>query len=228
MSKTRGPRRVLGALAVAVAGLTLTGCAGLHPGVAVEVGDETITVEEVDRIATDFCEAVEPQLEGQAESVPHAYFRGGIAGTLAMRSVASQLADEYGVTADSREYTRQLTEIQRGVASLPEDIRESVVEVQSAPLYVEEIQAEIGRTRLDGDASRQDLVAAGQEEFARWTAEHDVEFDPALNTVMKDGTVTTEDQAVSYAVSETARGGLEEQPNSVLARRTPDSHRCGR
>lgn len=228
MSKTRGARTAWRTLALGAAGMALTGCAALNPGVAAQVGDETISIDEVDRIATDFCEAVEPQLEGQAESVQHSYFRGGIAGTLAMRSLAEQVAAEHGVTTDGEDYTAQLKEIRRGVSVLPENLRESVIEVDSAPLYVDEVQAEVGRSLLDGEGEREDFVRAGQEEFAAWAEENGVEFDPSLNTALRDGTVVTEDRAVSFAVSDVARGGLEQQPNSVLARQTPDSHRCGR
>jgi hypothetical protein len=215
---------------VGVAVLALSGCsaAGIHPGVAAQVGDESITMAEVDDVATDFCEAVTPRLEQEAETVPNSYFRGGIAGTLALRSVADQVAEDYGITLDSQEYESQLAEARRGVAGLPEDIRESVLLVDSAPLYVEEVQAAVGEVVLDGDGDRQAFVAAGQEEFATWTAENEVEFDPSLNTVLRDGTLETEDRSTSFAVSETARGGNEAQPNAVLARRLPTSQRCGR
>lgn len=228
MSKTRGPRRVWSALAVGVVGLTLTGCAGLHPGVAAEVGDETISMDKVDEIAADFCEAVEPQLEAQAETVAHGYFRGGIVGTLAMRSIADQVAQEYGVSASSDSYVQQLSDVRRGVQTLDEDLRDSIIEVETAPLYVQEIQTRVGEVVLDGQGEEEDFVAAGRDEFATWVAENDVEFDPAFNTVMKDGTIAQQDMGVSFAVSEAARGGLEQEPNSVLARRMPASHRCGR
>jgi hypothetical protein len=228
VSKTRGPRQAWRALALGVVGLALTGCAGLHPGVAVEVGEQTITVDEVDAVAEDFCTAIEPQLEAQAESVQNSYFRGGIAGTLAMREIAEQVAAEYGVEPDNQDYRDQLAEIERGVTTLPESVQESVVTIETAPLYVDEVQALVGEQVLDGEGEREDLVAAGQEEFAAWVAENGVEFDPSLNTVIRDGTIANQDRAVSFAVSEAARNGLEQQPNSVLARQTPDSHRCGR
>lgn len=226
MSNTRG--RVRGALVVALAALTLSGCAALKPGVAAQVGEESITMDEVDQVATDFCEAVAPQLESQAETVPNSYFRGGIAGTLALRTVADEVAADFGVAADSDDYTTQIAEIRRGVASLPEDIRESVLRVESAPLYVQEIQAEVGEVVLGGDGDREAFVAAGQDEFATWIAENGVEFDPSLDTVMQDGTIADADQSISFAVSEAARGGQEQQPNSMLARQLPTTQRCGR
>lgn len=226
MSKTRG--RTRGALVVGVAALALSGCAGIHPGVAAQVGEESITMAEVDQIAVDFCEAVTPQLEQQAETLPNSYFRNGIAGTLALRSVADQVAEDYGVAADSAAYNDQLAQIRRSVEALPEDLRESVIRVDSAPLYIEEVQAAVGEVVLDGEGDRQAFVAAGQEAFATWVAENDVEFDPSLNTVVADGTLQSEDLSISFAVSESARNGLEQQPSGVLARRLPSSQRCGR
>lgn len=223
MSKSRTVGAVL-----ALAALTLTGCGAIRPGTAVEVGDETISLARVDEVSTDFCSAIEPQLEGQAETIPHGYFRGGIAGTLALRSVSDQIADEYGVTADSEEYLQSLSDLRQGVAAVPEDLRDSVIEVESAPAYVEAVQAAVGEVVLDGDGEYEDFVAAGTEEFEAWIAENGVEFDPSLNTVIKDGTIGTADRSLSFPVSEKAKAGLAEQPDSVAARQLTDSQRCGR
>ncbi len=227
MSKTRPqPRRwgVVGALTA----LALTGCGALQPGAAVEVGDETIPVSRIDEVARDFCSAIEPQLESQAETIPLSFFRDGIAGTLALRSVADQLAADYGVEADSDRYRQALADLRANVAAVPEEYRDSVVEVESAPAYVEEIQAKVGEIVLDGDGELEDFVAAGTDEFETWIAENGVEFDPVLNTVIKDGAIESRDNAVSFAVSEKATNGMAEEPNSVTARQLPATLRCGR
>src|SRR3712207_4141811 len=70
-------------LAVLGAALALlSGCAGATPGVAVRVGDESITVNEVDELTANYCEAVEDQLTGGGQVVPLRFFRGGLAGVL--------------------------------------------------------------------------------------------------------------------------------------------------
>jgi hypothetical protein len=224
MSRSRTILGVVGALAA----LTLTGCGALQPGVAVEVGDETITQTRVDEVAGDFCSAIEPQLESQAETIPNSFLRGGIAGTLGLRSAADQVADDYGVEAESEQYLEALASIRSGVANVPEEFRASVFEVESAPAYVEGVQAAVGEAILDGDGEYADFVAAGTDEFQAWIAENGIEFDPVLNTVIEDGVISTEDGGVSFAVSELAKSGLEEQPNSVVARQMPATHRCGR
>ena len=212
----------------ALAALTLTGCGALQPGAAVEVGDETISQERVDEVAGDFCSAIEPQLEAQAETIPNGFLRGGIAGTLGLRSAADQIADDYGVKAESEQYLEAVAGIRSGVATVPEEFRESVIEVESAPAYVEAVQAAVGEVILEGEGEYADFLAAGTDEFETWIAEHGIEFDPVLNTVIKDGVIETEDGGVSFAVSELARSGLAEQPNSVVARQMPATHRCGR
>ena len=222
MSRTLG---AVGALSV----LVLTGCGAVQPGAAVEVGDDSISLSEIDEVASDFCSAIEPQLEAQPQSIPNSYLRGGIAGTLALRSVAEQVAAEYGVdAADSQRYQDAVQELKANVAPVPEEYRESVIEVESAPQYVEAVQAAVGEVELDGQGEYEEFVAAGSEVFTDWIAENDVEFDPALNTEIKDGAISTVDSSVSFAVSEAAKNGLAAEPNGALARELPDAHRCGR
>ncbi|MGH3346715.1 MAG: hypothetical protein ACRDO4_07015 [Nocardioides sp.] len=217
----------LGVVAV-LAVLALTGCGAIHPGVAVEIGDERITTSRLDSVTSDFCQAIEPQLEGEAESVQNSYLRSYVAGTMALRSVADQVAAEFGVEADSEEYLQRLSELRQGVEAVPEDIRESVIEVESAAAYVQAIQAAVGEQVLDGVGEDAELAAAGREEFDAWISEHGVEFDPSLNTEIKDGAFSIRDDAVSFAVSERAKAGMAEQPNAVSARELTASQRCGR
>ncbi len=229
MSKTRRPRRFRAALVVGVVGLALTGCGGLRPGVAVQVGDETISTSEVDDISTDFCEAITPQLDQEASTYNNVYLRGGIVGTLAMRTIAEQVAAEHGVDpTQNREYKQRILDVRRQAASLPEDVRDSVIEVQSAPPYVETVQTMVGRQLLDGDGDREAFRSRGQQEFDRWVAENGVEFDPAFNVVIRDGTIAQEDQSVSHAVSDEARQGEKPSWDEPVARELPRSHRCGR
>lgn len=223
MSKTRR----LGALG-AVAALALTGCGALQPGTAVEVGGDTISLARVDDVTSDFCAAIEPQLDDQAQTLPNSYLRGGIAGTLALRSVADQIVAERGLEIDSERYLTGIAELQRNVAPVPEELRDSVVEVESAPLFVEAVKAELGEEQLGGQGGYEDFVAAGTEEFNAWIAEEGVEFDPTLNTAIRDGNVASVDGSVSFAVSEAATSGLAEQPDPAQARSLPGAHRCGR
>ena len=53
----------------------------------------------------------------------------------------------------------------------------------------------------------------------RWIDENDVELDPALNVTLRDGQPASSDGSLSFAVSEGAKAGQEEQPNSARRRR---------
>ena len=222
-------RRAVRAWSVAtVAALLLSGCGGLRPGTAVQVGEQRITTDEVDQVASQFCDALEEQLNQQAQTIPHSYFRGGIAGTLALREIASQVAADYGVEPDSEQYVEQMRELRRNVGALPEDQEEALIAIESAPFYVEAVQAAVGEEVLEGEGDPDEFVAAGNEEMQRWIEENDVEFNPSLNTTIRDGQIATTDDSLSFAVSDAARTGMEEQPNPALARQLPESHRCGR
>jgi hypothetical protein len=226
VSKSRGPAR-LGGVALATA-LLLSGCAGLHPGTAIQVGDEQITESELDEVTTSYCEAASDSLAQQAQSVPNGFFRTGIAGLLAMREVAEQVASEQGVEVGPEDYQQQLGELRSQIAALPEDHQEAVLTVETARLYTEAAQAAVGEAVLGGEAAPEELAAAGAEEMQRWIEDNGVEFDPALNVVMRDGQPAPADQSLSFAVSEGAKAGQEEQPNSAIAAELPDTQRCGR
>ena len=226
MSRIPVPVRAGGVVLAAT--LLLSGCAGLRPGTAVEVGDEQITTSEIDAVTTQFCAALEEPLNQQAQTIPHSYFRGGIAGVLAMREVASQVAADFGVEADSEEYRQQLADLRGQIATLPESQQEAVVQVEGSPFYVQAVQTAVGEELLGGEGDASAFEQAGAEEMQRWIDENGVEFDPSLNTTIRDAQVAPADSSLSFAVSEGARAGQEEQPNSALAAQLPAAQRCGR
>jgi hypothetical protein len=223
---SRGPARLGGV--VLAAALLLSGCAGLRPGTAVQVGDAQITDRELDEVTTDYCEAAQSSLDQQAQSVPNGYFRTGIAGLLAMREVAEQVVAERGLEVGPEDYQQQLNELRTQIASLPEDHQEAVLTVETARLYTESAQAAIGEDVLGGDGQAAEFAAAGAQEMEQWVDDNGVEFDPALNVTLRDGQPAMTDESLSFAVSEGAKAAQEEEPNSAVAAEMPDSQRCGR
>jgi hypothetical protein len=226
VSKSRRPARAAGVVLAAV--FLLSGCAELHPGTAVQVGDEQITQNELDEVTSSYCEAARSSLDQQAQSVPNGYFRTGIAGLLAMREVAEQAAAELGVEVGPEDYQQQLDDLREQIASLPEDHQEAVLTVETARLYTEAAQRAIGEDVLGGEGDEAAVIAAGAQEMQRWIEDNGVEFDPALNVTMRDGQPAATDNSLSFAVSEGAKAGQEEQPNSAIAAELPESQRCGR
>lgn len=161
----------------ALAALMLTGCAGLRPGVAAEVGEETITIDRLDAFAEGLC-AFQPD-----ESVTATR-------RLALRLlVRAHLAHEYAsgfsssvVPADIDETVR--VNVAPAVESLSEDDRE---------VFLDEV-----RDSIEGDLLAQQAALAGlgvatqptPEEvqnasnalYAEWSEEAGVELDPRFGT----------------------------------------------
>lgn len=224
MSKTR-----LGVVAAVAAGLFLSGCGSASPGVAVQVGDQDISINRVDELAGEYCRALEDQLTGNSQVVPQRYFRGGIAGTLAMRSIAEQLAEDYDVKPGS-EYTKKVAELQQNVAVLEDDVQEAVITVETSPTYVEAVQRSVGESLLAQEGAEQGYdaqVARGKAEFDQWIVANDVRFDPSLGIALVDGQIASADSALSVPVSDQAVAGAEPEPNQTYARSLPETHRCG-
>jgi hypothetical protein len=221
----------LGRLAVLGAAVALlTGCAGATPGVAVQVGEESVTVNEVDGVTANYCEAIEDQLTGNGQVVPMSILRGGIAARLANRSIGEQLSEQYGVEA-GRTYDQQVAELKQSTASFEEEIRDAVVLVDTEPAYTRAIQAAVGRQLLDeegaGDVKFSETVARGQEAYEDWVAEEDVTFDPKLGVDLVDGEAQPVDTSLSYAVGDAAVAGSQQNPDPAYAETLPDSQRCG-
>lgn len=221
----------LAASALLVSGL-LSGCGvagtSFNPGVAARVGDDTIRVDKVDELAQAYCAAIEPQLEGQV--LPNSYLRGGIVGQLAVVSAAEQLAEEYGVEP-GRQYQEKVAQLQSAAATLPEDQRDAVVEVEAGSDYLSAVLVEVGEERLreagSGRPKIAEATAEGEKTLSAWLEEHDVSIDPQFGIEIEDGKPVQTDTGVSFAVGDAATSARAETPDQQYAGSLPASHRCG-
>jgi hypothetical protein len=211
--------------AMLVAGLLLSSCGALHPGAAAVVGDKTISMSKVDQVSGDYCQAITKQLQGDSQIVPLNFFRGGVAGSLALRSVASQLAAQYGVQPESV-YDHKITDLQKATVNVPEEYRDAVIEVESTSAYVEGVQAAIGSAEHP-DLGYIEAQKAGQTIFNDWISQHDVTFDPSLGVALQKGNIARVDGSLSYAVGAAAKGGASGNPDHAYASALPSTHRCG-
>lgn len=234
MSKTLRPQaRSVLVLTGLMAGL-LSGCgvAGteFHPGVAAEVGDDTISVSKVNQIASDYCVAIESQLADNNQVLPQRYLRGGIAGQLVLVSAAEQLAAEYHVEP-GRQYDQKVAELQSGTAELSEGEQEAVIEIESSSAYITGVLEAIGEHQLKArgktDPTIDQARATGKRVFDAWLADHDVSIDPQFGVEIKDGQAVPTDTSISYAVGDTAKNGQADSPDQEYAASLPASHRCG-
>ncbi len=204
----------LRAAILAVVGLVLSACGDAEPGVAVRVGEELITLDQVDELTPEFCAAIEPSLSGgdaaQARSVyAMSELRAYVARQLASESVADQIAEEYGV-GPGETYQAALAQ-QRDVAqSLPEKSRDTYLKLSTMGAYVQDILSAAARAALVDEGlanpSQEEISARAGDLFSRWPDEHGLKVDPRLGFTDLQGSGAT-DRSVSFPLSEDARLG---------------------
>jgi hypothetical protein len=206
-------RRALPALPlVLLAGCGVAGTE-FHPGVAAQVGDETLTTRHVDEVTADYCTAIEEVTKGDPnagnQQTPMRYLAHDFATTLVEEAAAEQLAEEYDVEP-SAAYKESLAQLEPQRADLDEEQQDAVREVIGARAYTDDVLAQIGRTELEDqgqdDATPEDQLAAGRERLNAWVADHDVEINPRYAVEL--GTVGQVDTDLSFAVDDQAKGGL--------------------
>jgi peptidyl-prolyl cis-trans isomerase SurA len=230
--QVRRPVQVAVASLLLAGGLSGCGVAGtsFQPGVAARVGDDNITVRQVDSLASGYCSSIEKQLGANNQVVPGRYLRGGIVGQLVLVSAARQLAAQYGVQPGA-DYTRKVADLRDAVANLPAEQAQAVVAVESSSAYLQGVVTAIGEKELQrqgSTASGSDAaVSAGKKVFSRWLDDHDVRIDPKFGVRISQGQPVPTDGSLSYAVSDAAKQGDAAQPDQLYAASLPDAHRCG-
>jgi len=222
VSKTR----LLTAATMGVAGLLLTGCGSATPGVAARIGDQELTVRQVDTATSHYCTAL-----GELESeVPMSYVRQFVIQLLALRSQAEQIADEYGVRPGST-YRNDVAQRQGTAATKPEEVRDDYVELASTQAYAQDILDQVGRIELDergiAEPTAEQVSQAGLDVFNQWPDVNGVEVDPRYGLESVDGQLRPVDTSTSVAVGETAKAGLATEPDTAFAQSLPQTHRCG-
>lgn len=203
----------------------LTGCGAVpafNPGVAARVGDETVTVDEVDEVSTSFCEYVEGQLQA-GQVLPQHYLRGQVAGALALRTAVDQFADEQGVSA-AEDYDKAVAQAEEQLGDLPEDQVQAVIDVQGVQFYLRAVQKSVGEEQ---GASGEEATKAGEELFLAWLDDQDIEVDPRFGVSIDKGGATTVDTSLSYGLGETSEKADAEQPDTDYAATLPETQRCG-
>ena len=208
---------------------TLAGCASLHPGVAIEAGGQTITLSEVDDITRDVCTVI--QSDQRSKGVyPMDAIRRGVVRSLALRSVAEQLAEQYDVAPGSS-YTTSVKLYDRNLATVSQDVREHAISVLTTPDYVQGIVDAIGAVELHNagmvNPSTTETSDKGQSILLAWTVEHGVEIDPRFDLALSDTGIDSVHNDTSYATSEFATQAAADQPSEAFVAALPPSQRCG-
>ena len=227
-----------GAVAGAVA--LLAGCGSARPGVAAQVGDQTITIAQVDDASITFCEAL-------AENNPGNVLTMGFARSLMLtgmvnRAIGDQIAAEYSVGPGAA-FEQQIAAFEAQLASLPDDQREVVVDVQSAEFYRQSVTAQAATKLLEDEGvstpSADQLNGRASLVDQQWTDNHTVVRDPRFSEVSfpaaSEGSDTsnqvtiTPGASIGFPVSRAAKDGqvTDSLQLTTIAQGLPASQRCG-
>ncbi len=207
----------------------LTACSGLQPGIAAEVGEDRITVADVDADSALLCTAVEDTLE---QPLPMSLARQQVLDGLVRRSIADQIADEYDVEPGG-DYASAVSQATTQAASYPAETRDTIVTVATSTAYVQSILDAAARRSLadEGldDPQLSQVDERGQDLLASWPDSHTLEIDPRFGLEFVEGAFASAETGVSFPISETARAGTAENSDQAAAQTAalPASQRCG-
>lgn len=223
------PTKLVAVMALCTAGL-LSGCAGAQPGVAARIGDETISVNDVNRITEGYCLAYERQLRGDGDVLTNEFLSSNILFRLALSSAARQLAEDYGVEPTAA-YADNLATLEQTVSVLEPQAAEARIAVDSSGTYVNDVLGSIGRQELEAEGvaepTTDDSLARGQDELKDWLTENRPDIDPQYGLEVNDLQPVFVDTSTSFAASDQAVAGAGREPDAAYAATLPESQRCG-
>ena len=211
----------------------LAGCgvAGtqFHPGLAAQVGDQTITSRHVDQVTDDYCKAVEKvsKTQDSTQARPMRYLTHTFANDLIVKAAAEQLAADYDVQPTSN-YKDELAQLEPQLTSLTDEQKDSVREVFGARAYTDDVLSQIGEISLKKqgktDPSDDEKTAEGQKLLDGWIADHDVQVNPKYGIEL--GKADQVDTDLSYPLATAATGGLNATPDPAYTTSLPDQLVC--
>jgi peptidyl-prolyl cis-trans isomerase SurA len=225
-------RQLVAGVAV-VAALALSGCGATNPGVAVRVGDQTLSTSEVDEVTVNYCDGLEAQLKSGGAVFPLSYVRAYVVRNLTVRAAAEQLADRYSVDLPAS-YDQAVRDLRQRLAGIREDRIDDVLEVESVGPYVQAVETEVGGVLLaeagQSGADDEAKQARGQDALQQWISEHPIDINPRYGISVSDTNLQAPhfvDTGTSFAVSENAVAGAQAEPDQEYAATLPSTQRCG-
>jgi hypothetical protein len=225
-------QRCLPVLAASVVLLGGCGVAGteLHPGVAAQVGDDSVSVKHVDQVTDDACQGLEKLDEGGSNPstpTPLGALARQVTTTLVERMVAEQLAQDYDVTTTA-DYKTNLAQAEAQLSTLSGDQADAVQEVVEAQAYAQDVLVQIGAAALEkqgqDDSAPQDQYDEGLKIADAWADDHDVDINPKY--ALELGTEGPVDTGLSWAVSKNATEGQAAEPAADYVASLPDDLVC--
>lgn len=225
-------RPFVAAAGLAVSAALLSGCNGAHPGVAVQVGDDYVSLSKIDSESVKYCEAYADQISQSGTSIPLGYVRQVVASGLADRLLGEQLAHQYDVQP-SKEYSAFLSQVDLQFKAASDDVKHTVIDVDGGTPYLQTVQLSIGKKLLDeeGKSSTDQnvLLARGKAATDEYLKSNRVEADPVLGIDFKDGRASANGDHTAYGVSAAGKVPLDNSttPDVGYTSSLTGSQRCG-
>jgi len=213
----------------------LAGCgvagAEFHPGIAADVGDQTITTRHLDEVAANYCSGFEKLNKEDPQSneqpIPLRYVTHQFVSLLVDNAGAEQLAEQYDVEQSSSSKA-SLASLEPQLKSLSDDQLDAFREILGARAYNQDVLTQIGKISLDDqgneNASEDDQYAEGQKLLDTWLTDHDVEVNPKY--AVDVGTTGQVDTDLSVAVGSKAKDGLKAEPDAGYTGSLPGNLVC--
>jgi peptidyl-prolyl cis-trans isomerase SurA len=219
---------VLGVVLLAGCGVAGT---QFRPGVAAEVGDQTITTRHVDQVTDDACQALQklnqdPSGAG-SERTPLRQISRQVASALIEKAAAEQLAEQYDVTP-SPDYKTGVAQAEGQLSAVSGAQKDAVLEVIDAQSYSSDVLTQIGEIELEKqgteDSTAEDQFNEGLKVLADWKGDHDVVVNPKYG--IDPGSNDVVDTNLSVAAGTTAENGLVADPDTSYTDALPDNLVC--
>lgn len=175
------PKRAVRAATVVVAGVMLTACGSMHPGQAAVVDNHTISMAKVDQRAEAYCAVslVSAQQQGIG-ALSNAEIRRQAVSDLVTLTVATDVAQDQGVTADPKLYSlsdEQSAQIRRTFAkSDPDHVVEAILMAQKTYALTIALGEKATGKQFD-EKNTDELRAAGEQVIAKAMKKSDIQID---------------------------------------------------
>lgn len=227
MSVSRLARLAGLAATVTLAANVLGGCGAASPGVAAEVGDDTISVDQVDELAADVCalqKAMPDDSPNKPAPSPGLTARDGALQSLVLRSMADQMADQYGGLTVDQDFQAQVDQVRLGFGTVDEDLIDAALPAYTSIPYFINIMRQVGQTT--GNVTDDQALAAGIKQAQKWQDDNGVETNPMFGSFnIGDQQIESERDDVAFPVSQVAKDAEANDPDYAAS--LPESQRCG-
>ena len=175
---------------MSVAALALAGCSAIHPGAAVVVGDQTVSMSALDERATALCQ-IQLATQQQVQPLDNGVVRQNAAAMLATQRVATAEMERQHLAVDD-----QLAELPADTAAQVDQVfgknaaavKELLTDQQMLYAQLIAIGSEVTGQLPNADILEQ-LAQTGQQKVMAAFASYDVEFAPRLG-LESDGNPT--------------------------------------